>query len=116
MPSGPDGGHLFVILNDPQAIAGYGNNVCVLTSLCSVTATPYDATVVLQPGTHPFVNRQSYLAYGKTRIEPAAHLVSGVLSGIFVPHHPFASPIFEQIRAGLDTSPRTKNAFKNLGI
>jgi hypothetical protein len=56
MPSGPDGDHLFVVLNDPKVFPNYGPNPQVLLVNLS-TVRPdvhFDATYLLQPGCHLF--------------------------------------------------------------
>ncbi len=86
MPSGPQGDHLFVILNKPADFGGYPPRSCVLVNLCTVRRGPYDTTRVIQPGAHPFVKRLTYVGYRHTRMEQESHLTKLVQARIFIPH------------------------------
>ena len=119
MPSGPDGDHLFVVLNDPKAFPGYGANPHVL--LVNLSTVPragvhHDSTCVLQPGCHPFVTAASYVVYKSARVESEPHVLGLVGQGIFRPHQPMPAGIVARIKAGLATSPFTKREFKGLPI
>ena len=119
MPSGPDGDHLFIVLNDPKVFAGYGPNPHVL--LVNLSTVPqdgvhYDSTCVLEPGCHPFVKAKSYIVYRSARIDPEAHLLARVAQGLFKPQQPMPAGIVANIKAGLTTSPFTKREFKGLLI
>ena len=118
MPSGVEGNHLFVILNDPKVFPGYGPNPCVaLVNLSTVRAeVSYDNTCVLQAGCHSFVVRNSYVVYRNVRIEQETHLITLVLQGLFRPHDPILGTDFTNIKNGLTGSPFTKREFKQLEI
>ena len=119
MPSGPDGDHLFIVLNDPKVFAGYGPNAQVL--LVNLSTVPrdgvhYDSTCVLDPVCHPFVKAKSYIVYRGARIDPEAHLLARVAQGLFKPQQPMSASIVANIKTGLKTSPFTKREFKGLPI
>lgn len=118
MPSGSEGQHLFVVLNDPVDIPSYPPSVCVLVCICSVPTNSlhYDDACVLNVGSHPFVAHASYVAYKHTRIESSNALIALVSKGIFTPHAPCSDPPFSDIKAGLNSSIFAKRAFKNLPI
>ena len=118
MPSGPDGDHLFVVLNNPKVFPDYGSNPQVLlVNLSTVRqGVHFDATCVLQPGCHPFVKVESYVVYRSARLEPEAHLLGLVQKGLFRPHDPMPAAIVGAIRSGLIASPFTKREFKGLPI
>lgn len=118
MPSGSQGSHLFVLLNDPKTFPGYGSREhVVLVNLSTVQAhTPYDTTCVLQPGSHAFVKQTSFVYYRGVRIEPVDHLVKLVQQGYFQPHDPMPAAEFATILAGLVASPFTKREFKQLRV
>ena len=59
IPSGV-GNHLFVILNSPTDYPNYPPQSCVLVSFSTIRTGPYDATRIVQAGTHPFVQVDSY--------------------------------------------------------
>lgn len=118
MPSGPEGDHLFVVLNDPKTFPTYGPNPCVvLVSVSTVReGAHHDATCVLDPGCHPFVKRASYVAYKYARIETLAHVTKLVEQGLFKPEDPMPSHILTAIQDGLRRSPFTKREFKQFSI
>lgn len=118
MPSGPEGGHLFIILNDPMVIDTYGPRAHVLlVNLSTVRqGISCDETCVLAASCHPFVKHESYVVYARARIDPAEHLQRLVRQGVFKPQEPMPADILTQIRAGLKTSPFTKREFKQLNI
>lgn len=116
MPSGNQGNHLFVLLNNPKTFPNYGPNPCVvLVNLSTIyPETPHDATCVLQAGCHRFVKRDSYVRYRSARIESAAQLSARVRQGLFSPHDPVSGELLDLIRNGLRASPFTKREFKLL--
>ena len=118
MPSGSEGDHLYVVLNDPQPFDGYGSNFCVLlVNLSSVReGAPFDDTCVLDAGTHPFVQHRSFVFYRHARVEPESHMLRLVEQGLFKPHEPRAAETFQRIKAGLYASPHTKREFKRLKV
>lgn len=75
IPSGA-GRHLFVVLNDPVVLEGYGRQGCVvLVNLSTVRPEiPHDTTCVLPAGCHPFVVAESYVRYQDARIYRADDL------------------------------------------
>lgn len=118
MPSGPDGDHLFVVLNDPKVFPDYGSNPHVLlVNLSTVRqSVHFDATCLLPPGCHPFVKVESYVVYRSARVESEAHLFGLVEKGLFRPQDPMPTAIVGAIRSGLIASPFTKREFKGLPI
>ena len=119
IPSGRDGDHLFVVLNDAVKFEGRGARPhVVLVNLSTVPreGVPYDATCVLQSGCHPFVRVDSYAYYRQARIEPLDHLVNLVEKGVFKLHEPMEPELVQRIRAGLVASPFTSRELKSLPI
>ena len=90
MPSGPDGDHLYVVLNDPKPFPGY---------------VP-----------HPCIKEESYLVYRSARIEQVSHVARLVHQGLFKPHMPLAEGLLAMVKVGLKSSPFTTREFKNLSI
>ena len=118
MPSGNEGAHLFIVLNDPRPFEGYGKNPCVvLVNLSSVRMdVPYDATCLLAPGDHPFVTRTSFVYYRNARIEPESHVLQLTQLGLFKSHEPMPADVLLRIKAGLYQSPHTKREFKRMKL
>jgi hypothetical protein len=118
IPSGGQGDHLFVVLNNPKALPGYGPNPqVVLVNLTTIhEGAVHDATCVLEPGCHPFVRQASFVNYRGTRVELAEHLRKLVSQGYFKLHTPMPGAEFARIRAGLAVSPFTKRELKQMNI
>ena len=76
--------------------------------------TPHDPTCILQPGTHPFIQQTSFVAYRYARRDPADDLVHRVQQALFQPHAPMSPQVFADIKDGLTASPFTKREFKRL--
>ena len=116
MPSGNEGDHLYIVLNDPRPFDGYGKNPSVvLVNLSSVReSVPHDATCVLEAGAHPFVRQRSFVFYRNARIEPESHVLQLTQQGVFKPHESMPADVFQRIRAGLFESPHTKREFKRM--
>ena len=118
MPSGPDGDHLYVVLNDPKPFHGYGSQPCVvLVNVTTVRAgVKHDDTCVLSPGCHPFVKDESYVLFRSARIERVSHVNQLVKQGLFKPQAAFAPNLLGFIKAGLRSSPFATPEFRNLPI
>ncbi len=116
IPSGP-ARHLFIVLNDPMPILGYGaRDHCVLVNISSIRShVPHDPTCVLMPDVHPFIQQPSYVYYQDVRVEPAQHIDACLASGYFILRPPAVDLAFvEAIKAGFQTSRKIKRVFKNL--
>jgi hypothetical protein len=119
IPSGPQGNHLFIILNDPKPLPGYGvADQCVLVNLSTIDPLmPYDSTHVLQPGAHPFITNPSYVYYRGARVDRASHLVDCINKGTFIIRPPpFTPQQVAAIKQGLFTSPKVNRELKRLPI
>lgn len=118
MPSGSQGNHLYVVLNDPCPFENYGSQPSViLVNLSSIKdGLPYDRTCVLPAGTHPFIKRDSFVFYRNARIEPAAHVVQLVERKVFVAHQSVSAEVLQAVIDGLYQSPFTKREFKRFAF
>lgn len=114
IPSGGEGNHLFVILNNPADFAGYQPQSCVSVSICSIRKGPYDGTRILKPGVHPFIVQDSYVAYRHARVDSAEHLGELVKNLVFVPLNPIDPATLASLVSGLFASPQTPNHLKKL--
>jgi len=105
IPSGsadePSRKHLFICATDAVG----PNNETLLVSVSSIKPkTFYDQTCPLYPGDHPFIQRDSYVSYRHSRIEPAKAIINGVKTGDLVPMDPLETAIFARICNGITTS------------
>ena len=118
MPSGADGDHLYVVLNEPKAFADYGSQPCVvLVNVSTIRqGVRHDETCVLDTGSHPFIKQDSYVVYRSARIERVSHVQRLVQQGLFKPHTAFEEGLLALIKVGLRSSPFATQEFKNLTI
>lgn len=118
VPSGPQGQHLFIVLNDPREFPNYGKAVCVVVvPLDSIKSEiRYDTTCELPAGLHPFITRPTFVNFSYARIEQVRHLLTMVDNGLCTPHVPIDDAVVARIKAGLAASPFTKREFKLLHI
>lgn len=118
MPSGADGDHLYVVLNEPKPFSTYGSQPCVvLVNVSTVRqGVRHDPTCLLDAGCHPFVKQDSYVVYRSARIEQVSRVQRLVQQGLFKPHTPFEEGLLAVVKVGLRSSPFTTREFKNLPI
>lgn len=105
VPSGPahapERKHLFICLTDPVGKDGE----TLLVSVSSVQpGLHHDPTCLLYPGDHPFVQRDSFVAYRHSRIEAAGALSRGVKDGKLVPQEALDSGVFARVCLGAERS------------
>lgn len=104
---GADGKHLWFVLTDPDP----KTKKAVVVML--VTARSYtDKTVVLNPGAHPFITRESNVAYGMAGFVPLSRLEARLSSGSAKLKADMSPMLLKQVRDGLLASTRTTNDVK----
>jgi hypothetical protein len=110
IPSGPlrdlDRKHLFIVTTDP---CPQGSLLLVSISSCRPGC---DTTCRLFVGDHPFVKRDSFIAYDLARIEGADGLMRGVKNGLLHPREAIDTAIFARICHGITESPFTKPSIR----
>ena len=115
IPSGPKGNHLFIILNEPKDFAGHINS-SVLVNVSSIRKAPYDKTCILEPGSHPFIKQQSFMAYRHARIDREESLIQKVNASLFRPHDPLDDELLKRVQIGLYKSPQTRRFLKETDL
>ncbi len=118
MPSGQEGDHLFVVLNNPATFDGYGTRPhVVLVNISTVRpGISHDPACLLPMGCHPFVKNESYVVYKRARIEAVKHLERRVQEGFFKPQAPMPAAQLAAIRAGLQASLFVTREIKELKL
>lgn len=116
IPSGQQGNHLYIVLNDPMDFNGHPPQSCASVCICTIRLGPYDKTCVVAPGEHKFVVDPSYVAYRHTRIDQASHLIGMVTANAVFPHDPVSNELLTRVRLGLRESKQTPNYLKQLPI
>lgn len=111
IPSGPaddpDRKHLFILLTDP-VVGGSGEKESLLVGVSSVRQGAFhDPTCILYPGDHPFIRRDSFIAYGRARIELSQKLINGVQAGVLAPRETLDGAVFARVCQGLLDSRHT---------
>jgi hypothetical protein len=107
IPSGPIDDpakkHLYIVLNDPVGV----DDEVLLVCICTIPSSQiYDGSCTLFPGEHPFVVKDSYVAYNFAQISKAEHVEKQVAGGKFIAKAPVDEKYFQYILEGLAESPR----------
>lgn len=115
IPSGPsedpEKKHLHIVLNDPFD-NGKGDQVLIV-SVCSIPSSNiYDPSCSLFPGEHPFINKQSYVAYRFCSLVNPALLEEKVAEGKFVAKPILDEKFFKYVLDGVFDSTETALRFK----
>lgn len=107
IPSGPDHDpnrkHLHIVVTDP----GPSGDVLIV---CVVSIPPtniYDSSCTFFPGEHPFIVKDSYVAYRFSRMVQASLLEAEVAAGNYVAKPDLDEKRFADVVAGLADSPFT---------
>lgn len=113
IPSGPahdpDRMHMHVVLTDPIEATGDVLIVC----MCSIPASNlYDSSCTLFPGEHPFIQKNSYIDYGRCHIVSAARLQQKVVDKEYVAKGDLASKRFDDVMVGFADSPHVAPKFR----
>ena len=81
------------------------------------TMNPHlDPRVVIRPGEHPFILRDTGVAYGDARRTTGAKLEEALRSREAIRKQPVSPPLLDRLRDGLLTSPRTPHAIRRIAI
>lgn len=107
IPSGtssdPGKQHLFVVITNP-CLAGQQ----LLVSISTVKAgQAHDPTCLVQAGSHPFIQADSYVFYAKPRQLPRQGIIKCVAGTLFTPKDECEAQLLARIREGLAISPFT---------
>ena len=114
IPSGPEGNHLYIILNDPCVFKGGVYEECIMVGISTIRKAPYDNTCVLTPGCHDFVKEESYVAYKHARVDWASHIEEMVRVNTFMSNVPIENDVLQLIIDGLRRSKQTVRFIKKL--
>lgn len=100
--------HLFIVLTAPD---GEPPQVVMVNV---TTRRPHsDCTVILTGGDHPFVKHESVIAFEHASLFDAERLERGLRDGRIVKYSDMDDSLFEMIRRGLLTSPRTPTRIRH---
>lgn len=107
IPSGPNHDpsrkHLHIVVTDPNA-SGDVLIVCVV----SIPPTNiYDSSCTFFPGEHPFIFKDSYIAFRFSRVVQVSLLEAGVAAGDYIAKADLDEKRFADVVAGLIDSPFT---------
>lgn len=97
--------HLWFVLTDPEPPAGK-----VVIAMVVTSRSHTDKTVTLNPGDHPFVVRESDVAYGEACFRTAGQLTSAIEAGRCELQPDVSKALLEKVREGLLQSPFTIHA------
>lgn len=101
--SGHTGKHLFVVLNDPDTVDGYGKTlIAVAVSFSTIYPNvPHDDSCILQAGDHEFITHPSFAYYRETRIIRSTEYVGCIKSGTYTPGKPVTADLLKKLQDGL---------------
>lgn len=113
VPSGtaqqPNLKHLFILVTEPDGEP----KVVIMVSISSVRPGAHlDPTCLLYSGDHPFVSRDSFVAYRTAQFIETDRLMRGVKKGVLIPKDPMESSIFARICQGVLDSRFTPGEIK----
>ena len=100
--------HLFIVLTDPCE-----RGFVVLANITEWKGDHCDATTRLVIGDHPFLHKDSYVAYHYAQMERAITIEAGVNQSRFVQKEDFTEPKLTEIEDGLINSRYTPRKVKN---
>lgn len=103
--------HLWVVLWGPA-----GTSDAYLMVHLATMKPHLDQRVVVRPDEHPFIVRDTGVAYGDVRRTTGAKLEEAFRTREAIRKQPVSPPLLERIRDGLLTSPRTPHAIRRMAI
>lgn len=97
--------HLHVVMNDPVYCGEAGDMSVLVVNISSIKPNSFfDPACVLQPGCHPFVTQDSWVVYRGATVLKVPRLEAQIAAGDVRPHHPITQLVYNQVRAGFDSS------------
>lgn len=97
--------HLHVVMNDPVHCGEINEMSVLVVNFSSVQPGSFhDRACVLQPGCHPFINRESWVVYRGATVLKVPRLEAQISVGDVRPDSPVSRIVYDQVRAGFDVS------------
>ncbi|EKF9303021.1 hypothetical protein O1B50_003636 [Vibrio cholerae] len=100
--------HLLIVLTTPEGVPPE----VVMVNITTRRPTS-DATVVLTPGDHPFVKHESVIAFEHAALFEVSKLENGLSNGSLTTYADVEDSLFNTIKSGLLSSPRTPKIIKD---
>ncbi len=113
--------HLHIVMNDPVFSPEHGDERVLMVNISSVNPDRrYDIACILDPGCHPFIDRQSYVYYKEAAVFAVPKLVSHIEMGRIIARPAINDEVFNLVRGAFDTylhvKPKIMRFLKNHGI
>jgi hypothetical protein len=108
--SSEDGGHLFVVISDPQIQP----DKVLVTSVTTLHEGVRDRSCVIEAGEHPQIRRRSCMFYDDTYLTTARRLAQFAAWGDVVVHEPFDLDLMERVWEGAVVSAFFKYEYREL--
>lgn len=97
--------HLHIVMNDPVYSHEHGWDGVLAVNISSIKHGIYhDPSCIVQPGEHPFVNRDSWVVYKEAVVMQCDRLDYKLASGEIRGHQTVTDELFANVRAGFDVS------------
>jgi len=97
--------HLWIVISPP----GEGE---VVTVSVTTRRKRSETLVVLKPGDHPFITRESVIAYSYSRIRTVDDIETALQNGTAKKREPVAETLLKRVQAGLLDSDFTPNGVR----
>lgn len=108
--SGPQGKHLYVLLNDDAG----GENLLASVTTIRTGAKSTDLTCLIQAGEHPRIHHPSFIYYRDILRCQTTHFLRCVHSGLYDQKEPVSAVLLARICAGVSVSAQTPRGTKKL--
>jgi hypothetical protein len=100
--------HLWIAVTDPDPKTNKFVAVMVVTKKSHT-----DPTTPLNPGDHPFINRESHVDYGTAKPVSTQRLSGDMGEGTCIPRQNLSQGVLKRVQTGLLISERTDNYLKD---
>lgn len=98
--------HLHIICSDPHFYPQIGGEGVLVVNISSVKPDiPYDSTVVLHCGEHPFIQHDSYVLYAQAVVWKTETIKRRIESGEIIPKTSLKEPYITDVIKGFYRSP-----------
>jgi hypothetical protein len=102
-PGGVATPHLWIVVTQPDP----QTHLCAIVSVTTLRNSK-DQTVILRPGDHPFIRRDSTIFYGDAMIVDALRLESETAAGLALVREGCSKAILKLLQDGVVASPFTR--------
>jgi hypothetical protein len=111
-PHDPQRSHLFVFVTEPFEDEQGILSVALVPLSSKKDYMLGDPTCILQIGDHPFITKETWARYSKSRITPTESLIDDIKSQKIILMEPMNKNVLKKIKHGVCRSPYTPRRVK----